>query len=93
MQNVPEQLDGATVISVAPSTPGQTGIDYQSGEPIAIEYFAVAQYPDDQPRAYLFGVSVDHRVVCDYLDDSIEEAQMQAVRNGWVQPSAWRPRG
>ena len=93
MQDVPEQLDGAIVVSIAPATPGRAGVNYATGEPVLIEYFAVAQYSSDGLRAYLFGVTADHQVACDYLHDSIEEAQTEAVQDGWVEPWTWRPRG
>ena len=93
MQDVPEQLDGATVVLVAPATSGQVGHNYETGEPVAIAYYAVAQYPSVGPRAYLFGVSAGHEVVSDDPWDSIEEAKSVAVRSGMVEASAWRPRG
>jgi len=90
MNTVPDQLDGATVLATAPATDDQVGIDYTDGTSIKIAYFAVAQYPNNGQRAYLFGVSTDHQVVSDFLYDSVEQAQSEAVRNGWVQPSTWR---
>ena len=90
MQDVPEQLDGATVVLVAPATSGRVGHTLETGESVAIAYYAIAQYPSDGPRAYLFGVSAGHEVVFDDLWDSIEEAKSVAVRSGMVEPTTWR---
>jgi hypothetical protein len=93
IQDVPEQLERATVLFVAPATPGRIGHNYETGEPVAIAYYALAQYPGEAPRTYLFGVSVGHEVVSDGLWDSIEDAKSVAVNSGMVEPTAWRPRG
>jgi len=80
ISGVPEFLDGARVLFVAPAVVGQTGHDYATGEPVAIRYFAIATYPAHEPRVYLFGVSAAQEVICDFDYDSAEEA-MQIARN------------
>jgi hypothetical protein len=92
MDDAPEKLDGATVRWVAPATPGQIGHD-ETGEPIAIAYYAIAQYESDGQRAYLFGVTADHEVVADTLWESVEEAKSVAANSSMASPSMWRMRG
>src|SRR5687767_6642033 len=82
--DVPEQLDKARVLSVAPAKPGQIGHAYDTGVPVPIAYFAIAQYPNDAPRAYLFGVSGAHEVLSDTLWDSPEEAGRVALDSDLV---------
>jgi hypothetical protein len=93
MDDVPLTLDGATVRWVAPATPGQVGHDYETGDPVAIAYYAIAQYEQDGRRAYLFGVSAGHEVVSDTLWDSVEEAKSVAANSSMASPSMWRARG
>jgi hypothetical protein len=93
MDDVPEKLDGAMVLWVAPATPGQIGHDYETGERVPIAYYAIAQYGGDGHRAYLFGVSADHEVVADTLWDNIEEAKSVAANSSMASPSMWRMRG
>jgi hypothetical protein len=93
MDDVPEKLDGAIVRWVAPATPGRVGHNYETGEPVAIAYYAISQYERDGQRAYLFGVSADHEVVADTLWDSIEEAKSVAANSSMASPSTWQARG
>jgi hypothetical protein len=92
MDDVPEQLDRAVVRCVAPAMAGAIGHDYETGEPVIIAYYAIAQYAGDEPRAYLFGVSAEHEVVSDYLEDSIADAKEVAAHSNMASPSAWRDR-
>jgi hypothetical protein len=80
----PQSLDGALVRSVAPAVAGRIGYDYETGESVPIHYYAIAQYPSDEPRAYLFAVSADHQVVGDSLWDSLAEAAQVALASGHV---------
>ena len=82
--DVPQTLDGALVLSVAPARAGQVGFDYETGAPVAVCYYAIAQYAGDEPRAYLLAVSADHQVVGDSLWDSPEEAAQVALNSGNV---------
>jgi len=82
--DVPRSLDGASVLSVAPASAGQLGFDYETGEPIAVLYYAIAQYAGEAPRAYLFAVSNTHEVVGDSLWDSPAEATQVALDSGCV---------
>lgn len=82
--NVPTTLDGAVVLSVAAAAPGQFGDTYDDPTSVPILYFAVAQYLGDLPRAYLFGVNEDHKVLCDLLYDSPEAAAEDAKSSGYV---------
>lgn len=82
--NAPQSLDGALVIATAPALAGQFGHDYETGESVPIDYFAIAQYPSDTSRAYLFAVSVDHQVIGDSLWDSIAEAAQVALDSDQV---------
>ncbi|MCL2310595.1 MAG: hypothetical protein FWC42_10100 [Proteobacteria bacterium] len=84
--DIPQTLDGARVLSVAPACPGQVGFDYEteSCAPIAVSYYAIAQYAGDEPRAYLFAVSSAHRVIGDTLWESSEEAEQVALNSGKV---------
>ena len=93
MDEAPEQLNGAVVRCVAPAMPGCVGHDYETGEPVNIAYFAIAQYEGDGERAYLFGVSASHQVVSDGLWESVAEAKSVAAHSGKVGSSAWRQRG
>ena len=77
-------LDGAIVLSTAAATPGQVGSTYNDTSEVPIHYFAIAQYPEDAPRAYLFGVSADHVVLCDFYYDSPEDAATAAKDSGDV---------
>ena len=79
---VPQTLDGASMLSVAPARAGQFGFDYETGDPVAIRYYAVTRYAGDQQRAYLFAVSAGHLVVGDSLWDSPEEAAGVALNSG-----------
>jgi hypothetical protein len=81
---VPQTLDGASVLSVAPASDGQIGFDYETGDPVAILYYAIAWYAGDEPRAYLFAVSAAHQVVGDSLWDSPGEAAQVALDSGNV---------
>ncbi len=60
------------------------GFDYETGAPVPIHYYAITQYPSDEPRAYLFAVSADHQVVGDSLWDSLAEAAQIALDSGYV---------
>ncbi len=80
--DVPQTLDGALVLSVAPARAGQFGFDYETGDPVAVHYYAIAQYAGDKLRAYLFAVNADHQVVGDSLWDSPEEAEQVAIDSG-----------
>jgi len=84
--DIPQTLDGARVLSVAPACPGQVGFDYEteSCAPIAVCSYAIAQYAGDEPRAYLFAVSSAHRVIGDTVWESPEEAEQAALRSGKV---------
>ena len=82
--STPEFMDGARVLFTAPAAPGQIGHDYATGEPAAISYFAIATYPEHEPRVYLFGVSSAHEVVCDFDHDSAEEAMQTARTSGFT---------
>ena len=93
MDDVPEKLDGATVRWFAPATPGQMGHDYETGDPVPVAYYAIAQYEGDGQQAYLFGVSADHQVVADTLWESVEEAKSVAANSSMVNPSMWQTRG
>jgi hypothetical protein len=86
----PPQLDGATVLGFARAMPGRIGQDYATGEPVAVAFYAVAQYEGDAPRAYLFAVSSEHTVIGDSLWDSPEEAKQVAESSGHVQPGNWQ---
>ena len=77
-------LDGARVLFTAPAVPGQTGQDHATGEHTAISYFAIATYPEHQPRVYLFGVSAAHHVLCDFDLESPAEAVQYAQRGGFT---------
>ena len=93
--DVPRTLDGATVQSVAPACPDQVGFDYETGNPVAVCYYAIAQYAGDEPRAYLFAVGADHQVIGDTLWDSPAEAEQVALDSGNVsgrfEPAAVSP--
>jgi hypothetical protein len=91
MSTFPRQLDGANVLWVAPAIPGRLGLDYETGLPVAVVQNAVAQYPGDEPRAYLFAVSADHSVVGDGLWESPEEAMRVAINSGLVKEKDWKP--
>jgi hypothetical protein len=82
--DVPKTLDEASVLWVAPARAGQHGFDYETGEPVAVLYYAIAQYAGDEPQAYLFAVSAAHQVVGDSLWDSPEEAEQVAFDSGNV---------
>ena len=82
--DVPQTLDEASVLSIAPASAGQLGFDYETGEPVAVLYYAIAQYTGDEPRAYLFAVSAAHQVVGDSLWDSPEMAAQVALDSGNV---------
>lgn len=82
--DVPRTLDGASVLSMAPAAAGRFGHDYETGEPVAVLYYAIARYAGDEPRAYLFAVSAVHEVVGDSLWDSPEEAAQVAMDSGDV---------
>jgi hypothetical protein len=82
--NAPRSLDGALVLSAAPAVAGQLGYDYETGASVPIHYYAIAQYPSDGRRAYLFAVSADHQVVGDSLWDSLAEAAQVALDSGHV---------
>ncbi len=82
--NVPQTLDGASVLSVALASAGQLGFDYETGGPVAVLYYAIAQYAGDEPRAYLFAVSASHQVVGDSLWDSPAMAEQVALNTGTV---------
>ena len=92
MDEAPKQLDGAAVRFVAPAMPGCTGYDYETGEPVNIAYFAIAQYEGGGDKAYLFGVSATHQVVSDTLWESIAQAKSVAAHSGMASRSAWRQR-
>jgi hypothetical protein len=81
---VPQALDGASVLSVAPASAGQLGFDYETGDPVAVLYYAIAQYAGDEPRAYLFAVDAAHQVVGDSLWDSPAMAAEVALNSGNV---------
>ena len=55
MAKVPQSLDGASVLAIAPAYAGRLGFDYETGDRVAVLYYAIAQYAGDEPRAYLFG--------------------------------------
>ena len=82
--NAPQSLDGALVLSAAPAVAGQSGYNYETGASVPIHYYAIAQYPSDEPRAYLFAVSDTHQVVGDSLWDSLAEAAQVALDSGHV---------
>jgi len=82
--DVPRTLDGALVLSVAPTSAGQLGFDYETGEPIAVLYHAIGQYAGEAPRSYLFAVSSAHEVVGDSLWDSPAMAAQAALDSGCV---------
>ena len=79
-----DTLDDAQVLFTAPATPGLTGQDHLTAEPTVISYFAIATYPEHQPRVYLFGVSVAHRVLCDFDLESPAEAMRYAQHHGFT---------
>lgn len=81
---VPRNLDGACVLSVAPAIEGRIGVDYETGKPVAVLYYAIAQYAGDEPRAYLFAVRASHQVVGDTLWDSPAMAARVALDSGNV---------
>lgn len=81
---VPPTLDGACVLSVAPASDERIGFDYETGDPVAVLYYAIAQYAGDEPRAYLFAVSASHQVVGDTLWDSPATAARVALDSGHV---------
>jgi hypothetical protein len=80
--DIPQTLDGASVLSVAPARAAKSGFDYETGAPVAIRYYAIAQYAGDEPRTYLFAVSAEHQVVGDSLWDSPAEAEQVALNSG-----------
>ena len=51
---------------------------------VSVTYFAVATYPEHEPRVHLFGVSAMHEVVCDFDHDSAEEAMQVARASGFT---------
>lgn len=82
--DVPATLDGAVVLATASALDGQIGHDYETGNPVPIDYYVIAQYLADAPRAYLFAVSGKHEVVADTLWDSATEAAEAARSSGYV---------
>ena len=82
--DVPQTLDGASVLSVASAGAGQFGFDYETGDPVAVLYYAIAQYAGDEPCAYLFAVDAAHQVVRDSLWDSPAMAAQVALNSGNV---------
>lgn len=75
------------MLSVAPARPGQVGYEHETGYPVAVRYYAIAQYAGDEPRAYLFAVGADHQVIGDTLWDSPAEAAQVALDSGNVSVS------
>lgn len=87
--SAPDFLDGARVLFRAPAEAGLTGHSRETGEVASISYFAIATYPEHQPRVYLFGVSDVHEVVCDFDHDSAEEAMQVARDSGFTSPGGF----
>lgn len=83
MENVPTTLDIAVVLLVAKAKNDLWGHSYETGEKMPICYFAIAQYEGDK-SAYLFGVTASHEVVCDFLHESVLEAEQSASLSGFV---------
>lgn len=90
MNAFPLQLDGAHVLWFAEAISGQNGHDYETGQPLPISKYAVAQYPGDEPRVYLFAISSDHNVVGDSVWGSPEEALRASIDSGFVRDGGWK---